>query len=377
MIFLLKSLIHCSVIILFLVNGLIAYANEPEHCTTLFNQANELYENGHFTEAQPLYQQVLNYSRRENACADEITDKALGFLFRILFDDYIFTAEPDKQSDCTTLLNQANDQRKPGHFTKTLQLYQQVLDFSLETGCPNEVAAAAWGSLFFMGVFSENQQRFAKAKEIYQTTLFRMEQLYGTKHEVLNLVLPRLASVYFTQANYAEAKKLWERSLSLYKNVHNTELHINVANTLKKLANIEFELANYVSAKIQYQHVFKIYTELGAVEPDNVASLLHQLGMVEEKLGDYSLAKLLYQNAREIFETAYQLNHEGAIATLNSLAGIHHILGEYSEGHWGRSMGTLQIYTTIETNWILNSSNQDKPFSRQPRTTAGTCFRVK
>jgi len=46
-------------------------------------------------------------------------------------------------------------------------------------------------------------------------------------------------------------------------------------------------------------------------------------------------------------------------------------------GHWGRSMGTLQIYTTIETNWILNSSNQDKPFSRQPRTTAGTCFRVK
>jgi CHAT domain-containing protein/tetratricopeptide (TPR) repeat protein len=327
MISLLKSLIHCSVIILFLVNGLIAYANEPAHCTTLFNQANELYKSGNFTEAQPLYQQLLNYSRRENACADEITDQALGFLFNISFKPII--AEPNEQSDCTTLLNQAFVQRKQGHFTKTLQLYQQVLDSSLETGCPTEVEAAAWGSLFFMGVFCENQQRFAKAKEIYQTTLQRMEKLYGAKHKVLNLILPRLASVYFTQANYAEAKKLWQRSLSFYKTGRNNKLHI--ANTLKSLANIEFELANYVSARKQYQRVLEIYAELGDIESDNAASLLHQLGMVEEELGDYGLAKSLYQYALNIFETAYQLNHEGAIAPLNSLAGIHHILGEYSE----------------------------------------------
>ncbi|HEC85185.1 MAG TPA: tetratricopeptide repeat protein, partial [Thioploca sp.] len=324
-------LLKCLVIICLFGNSLTVYADEPAHCTTLFNQANDLYESGHFTEAQPLYQQVLNYSRRENACVDEITDNALGFLFNILFGDYIFTAEPDEQSYCTTLLNQANEQRKQGHFTKTLQLYQQVLDLSLETGCPAEMAAAAWASLLQMGSFSESQQRFAKATEIYQTTLLSMERLYGAKHEALNLFLPRLASIYFIQANYAEAKQLWQRSLTLYKNAYGTEFHIDIAKTRENLASIEVELANYASAKTQYQHALAIYGELGTIEPDNVASLLHNLGVVEEELGDYRSALSLYQQALTIFETAYPLNHREAIATLKNLAGLHHRLGQYSK----------------------------------------------
>jgi tetratricopeptide (TPR) repeat protein len=311
--------------------GFIAEAAEQTHCTALFNQANELYKNGQFAEAQPLYQQVLNDSRQKNACVDEITDNAFGFLFNISFGDLTLTAEPDEQSYCTTLLNQANEQRQQGHFTNSWQLYQQVLDLSLEIGCSEEVTAAAWGSLFFMGIFSENQQDFAKATEIYQSTLSRMERLDGATHQVLNTFLPRLANTYLIQANYAKAQQLWQRSLTLHKNAHGTEFHINVADTLENLANIELELANYASAKKQYQHVLAIYGQLGPIEPAKVATLLDKLAVVDEKLGDYQSALLLYQQALMIFEKVYQFNHQEAIATLNHLAGLHHTLAQYDE----------------------------------------------
>ena len=276
--------------------------NELEKAKALKKQGIELYKQGRYTEAIPIFEEAL-----------AIDEKALG---------------PDHPDVAKSLNNLAMVYQALGDYSKTEPLYKRSLVIFEKTHGANHPAVAT--SLNNLAVLYTSLGRYSKAKPLYKRSLAIREKALGPDHPDVAVSLNNLAMLYREFGDYSKTEPLYKRSLGILEKEYGAD-HPDVATSLNNLATLYKDLGDYSKAESLYKRSLAIREKaLGPEHPD-VAKSLNNLAMVYQALGDYSKAELLLKRSLAIREKALGPDHPAVATVLNNLAGVYKDLGAYSK----------------------------------------------
>ncbi len=260
-----------------------------QRCFNQYLQADEKQKVGQFNKTLQLYQQML-----KNGC--QYTK----------LNDFL-----QQRRICLIRYQQLREQVQANHFPEVLQFYQ------LKKACHNNSLA---GKLLLfivteMGDIYKNQQRFEQAKSVYQKVLLIAKNLFGPEHEIVSIILHRLASLSYHLANYADAKNIWIEQLAIEEKIYGLEPGANtlisnvtpglkqtrIANTLIDLAKADKMLGNYVEAELRLKRALDIYEKYRSEEM-NVYSLMEHLTTLYIQLGEFTQLESLLIRVLDICE---------------------------------------------------------------------------
>ncbi|NEQ74391.1 MAG: tetratricopeptide repeat protein [Okeania sp. SIO2C9] len=277
-------------------------SGEVEEFKRLFQQAEQLSEQGKYSEAIPLLERIL--VSLESAGASETLDAAIVLNFLGMQHYY------------------------QGNYTEALPLYQSsqaILEKALGLDHP-EVAA----SLNNLAELYRDKGNHKEALPLYQRSLAIYEKALGLDHPKVATSLNNLALLYQDQGNYTEALPLYQRSLAISEKALGAD-HPHVAASLNNLANLYSDQGNYTEAFPLLRKSLAIREKtLGADHP-KVASSLNNLAKLYRAQGNYTEALPLYQRSLAILEKALGTNHPQVATSLNNLAGLYRDQGKYTE----------------------------------------------
>ncbi|MCX6844069.1 MAG: tetratricopeptide repeat protein [candidate division WOR-3 bacterium] len=138
--------------------------------------------------------------------------------------------------------------------------------------------------------------------------------------------LHNLAMLHHALGHLAEARKLYDQSLAIEKELGNKP---GIARTLGQLAILAQDQGNYVEARAGYESVRAMFEELG--DKPGIARTLGQLTILAQDQGDYVEARAGYESIRAIFE---ELGDKSGIAyALHELAILTQDQGDYAKAH--------------------------------------------
>ncbi|MGB7095862.1 MAG: tetratricopeptide repeat protein [Anaerolineales bacterium] len=122
--------------------------------------------------------------------------------------------------------------------------------------------------------------------------------------------------VVFDQQDYLEARKIFEASLLIFREIKNQPLIVTLDSDI---GNIDYHEGDYSSAKVKYEECLEVSREMG--DQSLVAANLLRLGNIYRLEGDYERACILYEESlvsvREMewnLELASNLHHLGYVA---------------------------------------------------------------
>jgi tetratricopeptide (TPR) repeat protein len=230
------------------------------------------------------------------------------------------------------------DEREPMIETDAIRLHRLVR--AVASGrCAGEAREAAWQAWIavFAQVYSRhvynNPSAWRRARRL---DALAMDLVGGEAsppdgaERAASLLLNQLA-VYrqMLLADYAGARLLFDRSLSLYERTLGPE-HPHTATSLNNLAGLLDAQGNYAAARPLFERVLAIREKaLGAEHPDTGASLNNLAGLLRAQ-GDYAGAKPLFERALAISEKALGAEHLHTGTSLNNLALLLHAQGDYA-----------------------------------------------
>lgn len=211
-------------------------------------------------------------------------------------------------SECAKLL--AHALAATGHAEK-LDVAPAMTGFVL-----NQIGGYVWG-----------WAEFAQARRLYERALAIYEKIYGPEDPEVATILNNLGLVLQDLAELKGAKKLFERALATNEKVYGSE-HPKVAINVNHLGTILHDLGDFEGAKRSYERALQIDEKaLGPDHPD-VAIRVNNLGMVLRDLGDLQRSKRLLERALEIDEKAFGPNHPDVAIRVNNLGLVLRDLGD-------------------------------------------------
>jgi CHAT domain-containing protein len=245
MISLLKSLIHCLVIILFLVNGLIAYADEQDNSSTLPKDTD--------------VKQSLN--EKYMKALQSVTTKEQSLLQKITRSAW---NSPPKEPFCLQLLLQASEQILKEHdFSSALQLYQQVV--IQEKDCSKEAITIAKNKICLIQLQQDAQKLETNVIESLQLYHKLIEE--DCPKEVITVAQEKFClDQYLQQYKYMEASNFVE-VLQIYQQMidENCPKYIMaktnpiVEFAKKNLCLIQYEQANEKEKAGEFTEALQLY----------------------------------------------------------------------------------------------------------------------
>lgn len=173
-----------------------------------------------------------------------------------------------------------------------------------------------WGSFCFrLGSYEEARELFRKSLTIFRNL--------NAQNEIPD-ALKGLGNVAHMTGEYDKAKKLYKESLAIYKENGNQR---GIASTYNNLGNVHYRMGKYKEARELYKENLAIRKEIG--DQFGMAAALNNLGIVADMLTEYQDAKKLYQESlalkRELGD------HKGIAMSLYNLSFVAKNLGETSE----------------------------------------------
>jgi tetratricopeptide (TPR) repeat protein len=310
----------------------------------LNQQANKLYQQGKYSEAIPLLEQLL-----------AITREKFG-------DNHPYTA--------TFLNNLADLYRLQGKYTEAETLLKQALAIRREQlGDNNPDTVVSFNNL---AALYQLQGKFSEAEPLYKKTLAIRRKQLGDKHPDTAISLNDLANLYLDQGRYPEAELLYQQALAIRRKQLG-ENHPDTAISLNNLALLYQEQGKYTEAEPLFQQSLAIRLEkLGenhldtATATNNLAELyraqgrfseaeplfqqalaitrkqlghnnlntaiyLNNLALLYRDQGRYTKAKFLFQQALAIKREKLGDNHLGTATSINNLALLYHVQGRYTK----------------------------------------------
>lgn len=268
----------------------------------LHDEAVILYQAGKFSEAEPLWQRVL-----------QIREQVWG------------TMHPEVAASLNNLALLYYNQ---GRAAKAEPLYRRALQIQEQTLGPMHLHVAT--SLHNLGLLHESQGRYNEAEPLLQRALHIREQALGSVHPVVANSLNNLASLYRDQGRYSEAEPLQQRALAIWEQVLGPE-HPSVAIGLNNLAELYHHQGCYAEAEPLYQHALALSEQgLGLAHP-LVATSLSNLAELYQDQGRYAEAEPLLQRALAISEQTLGAEHPQVAYGLHNLAEFYRAQGRYAE----------------------------------------------
>lgn len=276
-------------------------ANEAlERAERINGQATQLYQQGRFAEALPLFQEVLTI--REAELGENHPDVAI------------------------SLNNLGEIYRAQGDYDATLPLFERAQSIRENIYGRDHIITA--DSLMNVAVTLKAKGNYDTALSLFERALSILERNLGDSHPIVAANLNHTAEIHQIQGNYAAAEPLFERALSIREAVLG-ENHSDIAISLNNLAGLYQAQGNHAAALPLLEKALPI---LEAAFGDNhpyVAGTLNNIAGVYRAQGNYSLALSLFERSLSMVEAAFGSDHPYVAKSLINIAGIHEDQGDY------------------------------------------------
>ncbi|MFH7245099.1 MAG: tetratricopeptide repeat protein [Spirulina sp.] len=270
--------------------------------TLLNTQGIELYQEGRYGEAEPLYQESLVIRREQ-----------LG------------NRHPDV---ATGLNNLASLYHAQGRYGEAESLAQEALSIHREQLGESHPSVAT--SLNNLASLYHAQGRYREAELLFQESLTIVHEQLGDRHPNIASSLNNLALLYRAQGRYGEAEPLFQKSLEIWREQLG-DRHPHVATSLNNLTLLYQAQGRYGEAESLAQEALSIRREqLGDRHP-HVATSLISLASLYQAQGRYGEAESLAQEALSIRREQLGDRHPYVANSLNNLATLYQYQGRYGE----------------------------------------------
>ncbi|OBQ28790.1 MAG: hypothetical protein AN483_13835 [Aphanizomenon flos-aquae MDT14a] len=270
--------------------------------TSLNNLANLYYNQGKYSEAEPLYLDALEMRKQ------------------------LFTGDhPDVASSLNNLALLYHNQ---GKYSEAEPLYLDALEMTkrLFTGDHPDVAS----SLNNLALLYHNQGKYSEAEPLYLDALEMTKRLFTSDHPNIATSLNNLAYLYHNQGRYSEAEPLYLEALEMRKRLFIGD-HSDVATSLNNLAGLYKSQGKYSEAEPLYLDALEMTKRLFTGDHPDVATSLNNLASLYDSQGRYSEAEPLYLDALEMTKRLFTGDHPDVASSLNNLASLYDSQGKYSE----------------------------------------------
>ncbi|MFN9170927.1 MAG: tetratricopeptide repeat protein [Dolichospermum sp.] len=258
--------------------------------TSLNNLADLYYNQGKYSEAEPLYLDALEMRKR------------------------LFTGDyPDVAS---SLNNLAGLYYKQGRHSEAEPLLLDALEMrkQLFTGDHPDVAT----SLNNLALLYNNQGKYSEAELLYLDALEMTKRLFTSDHPDIASSLNNLANLYDSQGRYSEAEPLYLDALEMTRRLFTSD-HPDVATSLNNLASLYYSQGKYSEAEPLYLDALEMKKRLFTGDHPAVATSLNNLALFYKSQGRYSEAEPLYLEALAMSERVLGTNHPNTITVRNNL----------------------------------------------------------
>jgi tetratricopeptide (TPR) repeat protein len=161
----------------------------------------------------------------------------------------------------------------------------------------------------------------------YDNALYLYEEVqdYAQNSEdnlLLSGILNNLGLIYIKKHKLSKAKDLVEMAIEIQQNIVGTN-SVLYASSLANLASIHQKLMEYTKAVRLYQEVIEIDKQTIGTNHPYYANHLNNLAIVYEKQGKYTKAEKLYQESIEIGKNAVGIDSSVFAIRLNNLAWVY------------------------------------------------------
>ncbi|MDM3854433.1 MAG: tetratricopeptide repeat protein [Aphanizomenon gracile PMC649.10] len=279
------------------------FTGDNPHVATSLNDLAGLYKRqGKYSEAEPLYLQALEMRRR-------------------LFTD-------DHPNVATSLNNLAELYRSQGRYSEAEPLYLQALKIYNRLFTDDYLNIA--DSLNNLALLYYSQGKYSEAEPLYIEALEMTKRLFTADHPGIAISLNNLAILYDRQGRYSEEETLLLDALEMYKRLFTGD-HPNVADSLNNLASLYKRQGKYSEAELLYLNALEMTKRLFTGDHPDVADSLNNLASLYDNQGKYSEAEPLYLKALEMRKRLFTGDHPAVATSLNNLAVLYNNQGRYSE----------------------------------------------
>ncbi|CUR34002.1 Tetratricopeptide TPR_2 (fragment) [Planktothrix tepida PCC 9214] len=273
------------------------------HIANCLNNLAVLYElQGHYSEAESLYQQALEIRLR---------------LFK-----------GDHPDVATSLNNLAHLYQSQGRLNEAEPLYLQALAMQQQLFEGDHPYVAT--SLNNLAHLYQSQGRLNEAEPLYQKALAMRQRLFQRDHPDIAQSLSNLASLYHSQGKLNEAEPLFQQALEMQKRLFPGD-HPNIATSLSNLASLYHSQGKLSEAEPLFQQALAMQQRLFPGDHPNIATSLSNLASLYHSQGKLSKAEPLFQQALAMQQRLFPGNHPDLAKSLNNLAELYQYQGRLSQ----------------------------------------------
>jgi len=188
----------------------------------------------------------------------------------------------------------------------------------------------AWGQLNEQVVELYNQGKFNAAIHIAEQALILAQSLHPGDHPHVAASLTNLATLYRSEARYAEAERLSLQALEMSKRLFNGD-HPDVAQSLNNLATLYYSQGRNEKAEPLYLQALEMTKRLFNGDHPDVAAIMNNLGQLYDSQGRYADAEPLLKKALEMRKRLFKGDHSDVAQSLNNLALLYDSQGRYAD----------------------------------------------
>lgn len=215
-----------------------------------------------------------------------------------------------------------------GQYAEALEELEQEL--VLQRQLASEEPAALAELLDRLGDTAEKLGNFARAESALQEALQLTEQRLGERHTLLPQLLQSLAQLYLNYGvNLGTAAVSLQRALTLQEAKYGAD-HVYLSNTLHTLGTLAFTQRDYAQAEKLYQRELALL-EKQIADQQQLAQPLASLGRIAHVRGQFDQAEAYWQRALTLREKTLGQNHPTAVFAIFMLGKLAQDRGQLVE----------------------------------------------
>lgn len=215
-----------------------------------------------------------------------------------------------------------------GHPDQAVLVLRQALDVAKATFGPGHANVDT--SLNRLAQLYSSRIQYAQAEPLYRRSLTIREKALGTHHPFVATTLNHLGNLYRAQGRYAQAEPVFKRALSIREQAFGPN-HPDVAVSLNNLAELNRSQGRYAEAEPLYRRALAIWEKAHGPDHPVVAACLNNLAELYENQGLYAQAEPLFRRALAIMEKVLDPDHPDLAVSLNNLANLYRSLDRVAQ----------------------------------------------
>ena len=172
--------------------------------------------------------------------------------------------------------------------------------------------------------------QYAEAKPLFQKALTLRRHLFGETHLDVATSLSNLASLHKDQRQYSEAESLYRQSLEM-RQLLSGEENLDIATSWNDLAIVLKARDKYKEAELLHLRALETRRKLLGNDHLDVAESLNNLGVVYVAQGRYEEAKSLFDQALSRRKKLLGEKHPRTISCLNNFAAFYRNQKQYEQ----------------------------------------------